>query len=102
MVTLNINEIVLVDESTQTENISSVDSSKFVEHYNKIEMKKNYNENKIIKEYLIKKNRNSVLGKKINQDFLLEKETIDKLKNCKCEVPGWLLFRYKNKCKKNI
>ena len=102
MVTLIVNEIDMVDKSTQTECIDSIDGKDFIEHFKRIETLKMYNENKIIKEYLVKKNRNSVLGKKINVDLLLEKETIEKLKNCNCEIPGWLLFRYKNKYEKNI
>ena len=102
MVTLIVNEINMIDKSTQTESIDSIDGKDFIEHFKKIESLKMYNENKIIKEYLVKKNRNSVLGKKINNSLLLEKETIEKLKNCNCEVPSWLLFRYKNKYEKNI
>ena len=102
MVSLNINEINMVDKSTQTEMIDSIDGNQFIEHFKRINTLKMYNENKIIKEYLVEKNRNSVLGKKINNDLLLEKETIEKLKNCNCEVPSWLLFRYKNKYEKNI
>ena len=102
MVTLIVNEINMIDKSTQTESIDSIDGKDFIEHFKKIESLKMYNENKIIKEYLVKKNRNSVLGKKINNSLLLAKETIEKLKNCNCEVPSWLLFRYKNKYEKNI
>ena len=102
MVSLNINEINMVDKSTQTENIDSLNANEFVNHFKRIQTLKVFNENKIVKEYLVKKNRNSVLGKKINDELLLEKETIEKLKNCNCEVPSWLLFRYKNKYEKNI
>ena len=102
MLTLNINEKNLVDKSTQTEELVTGDGVEFIQHFKKLESVKIYNESKIIKDYLVKKNRNSVLGKKINDSFLLEKQTIEKLKNCKCKIPSWLLFRYKNKCKKNI
>ena len=102
MVTLNIKEINMVDKSTQTENVNSINGKKCIDYFKKIETLKIYNENKIINDYLVKKNRNSVLGKKINNNLLLEKQTIEQLKICNCEIPSWLLFRYKNKCEKNI
>ena len=92
----------MVDKSTQTEMIDSIIVNEFIEHFKRIETLKMNNENKIIKEYIEKKNIYSVLGKKINDSLLLEKETIEKLKNCNCQVPSWLLFRYKNKYEKNI
>ena len=55
MVSLNINEINMVDKSTQTEMIDSIIGNEFIEHFKRIRNLKMYNENKIIKEYLVKK-----------------------------------------------
>jgi hypothetical protein len=99
MVNLIISEIVKVDKSTQTDNNEEVSTSEqIIKYLHEQKYKKIYVENKIIREYLIKKNRNSKVGNKINEDFKLEQETIEKLNFYKCEIPSWLLFRCKNKC----